>query len=235
MSVTWDEVRRALARLMRERGEWAGCPMPTTEFPLTVAPGYPDKDRLEHMFDKPERPEDDQEERFHVINSWVTRSTGQCVMVLESAATGKRRAMKSSRDPVMMRIALMVNSMGAASMVFDMQAEALALKLLANHVTDRQFTQFMLLGMFVETSKRSGVSYVFRKGRPTLALKDRGEHTYPLCALCLHPIGFYDKTFVGSMTPTDDVIAHLLLMRGDEAMFWRKANQHALDTAESGL
>lgn len=29
-----------------------------------------------------------------------------------------------------------------------------------------------------------------------------------------------------SATATDDVIAHLVLMRTDEHLFWRKANQH---------
>lgn len=37
------------------------------------------------------------------------------------------------------------------------------------------------------------------------------------------------------MTPTDDVIAHLTLMRGDEPMFWRRANQHGPDRPEAGL
>ena len=27
------------------------------------------------------------------------------------------------------------------------------------------------------------------------------------------------------MCPTDDVVAHLMLMLGDEHLFWRKANQ----------
>jgi hypothetical protein len=37
------------------------------------------------------------------------------------------------------------------------------------------------------------------------------------------------------MCPTDDVIAHLMLMRGDEAMFWRRCNQHAAHLPEAGL
>lgn len=37
------------------------------------------------------------------------------------------------------------------------------------------------------------------------------------------------------MVPTDDVIAHLLLMRGDERLFWRRANQHHPLDPESGL
>jgi hypothetical protein len=37
------------------------------------------------------------------------------------------------------------------------------------------------------------------------------------------------------MCPTDDVIAHLALMRGDEAMFWRRCNQHPPYRPEAGL
>jgi hypothetical protein len=69
--------------------------------------------------------------------------------------------------------------------------------------------------MFLETSRRSGVSYLFRRLKPTLAIKDGRA----LCALCLHPIGYYEGTWSGAMCPTDDIIAHLMLARGDEAMF----------------
>lgn len=34
------------------------------------------------------------------------------------------------------------------------------------------------------------------------------------------------------MVPTDDIIAHLIMMRGDERSYWSKANQHA---PEAGL
>lgn len=39
----------------------------------------------------------------------------------------------------------------------------------------------------------------------------------------------------GAMCPTDDVIAHLSLMRGDEKMFWRRCNQHPAYRPEAGL
>ena len=56
-----------------------------------------------------------------------------------------------------------------------------------------------------------------------------------LCAPCLHPIAYYDGSWAGAMCPTDDVIAHLALMRGDEHMFWRRANQHAPWRREAGV
>jgi hypothetical protein len=94
----------------------------------------------------------------------------------------------------------------------------------------------MLTGMFVERSRRSGISYVFRKLRPTLALKaGKDDRMGLLAALCMHPIGYYDGSWAGAMCPTDDVIAHLMLMRGDEHMFWRRANQHPAWSQEAGI
>jgi hypothetical protein len=37
------------------------------------------------------------------------------------------------------------------------------------------------------------------------------------------------------MVPTDDVIAHLLFMRGDEAGYWGQANHHSASAPEAGL
>ena len=93
--------------------------------------------------------------------------------------------------------------------------------------------QYLLTGMFLETSKRSGVHYLFRRLRPTVAISP--SSTKILCTLCLHPIGYYAESWAGAMCPTDDVVAHLMLMRADEPMFWRRANQHAPWRPEAGL
>ena len=42
-------------------------------------------------------------------------------------------------------------------------------------------------------------------------------------------------SWAGAMVPTDDVIAHLSLMRGDEHMFWKRCNQHPSWRPEAGL
>ncbi len=77
--------------------------------------------------------------------------------------------------------------------------------------------------------------YVFRRLRPTLALSGRTGSVMVLCALCQHPIAYYDNSWAGAMTPTDDVLAHLMLMRGDEAMLWKRSNQHHPARPEAGL
>lgn len=92
-----------------------------------------------------------------------------------------------------------------------------------------------MTGGFIETSKRSGVTYLFRRLRPTLALKDNNGEMKILCALCLHSIGFYRGTWAGALCPTDDVISHLVMMRGSEAKFWAHANQHHPVRPEAGI
>lgn len=97
---------------------------------------------------------------------------------------------------------------------------------------------YLLTGMFLERSPRSGLTYLFRKLRPTVVLDARNNdatRVRVLCTLCLHPIAYYEGSWAGAMTPTDDVVSHLMLMRGDEHMFWRRANQHGATHSEAGL
>jgi hypothetical protein len=37
------------------------------------------------------------------------------------------------------------------------------------------------------------------------------------------------------MCPTDEVIAHLLMMRGSEEKYWANANQHRLNRPAAGV
>lgn len=92
-------------------------------------------------------------------------------------------------------------------------------------------------GTFLERSKRSGIVYMFRKLRPTIAITPHHPDgdLRVLCGLCLHPLGYYQESHAGAMVPTDDVIAHLVLMRGDEHRLWKQATQHAPYRHECGL
>lgn len=113
-------------------------------------------------------------------------------------------------------------------MAWRVEAEAQAQATLKQLISEWQWRCYFTTGQFLESSPRSGVAYIFRRLRPTIALRPSTKHDdmRVIAALCLHPIGYYDGTFAGSMSPTDDVMAHLLLMRGDEHGFWRRANQH---------
>ena len=93
----------------------------------------------------------------------------------------------------------------------------------------------MTTNSFLETSKKSNVTYLFRKAKPTIALKSGDKGVKILTVLCLHPIGHYAETFAGCMVPTDDVIAHLQMMRGDEHKFWSKSNHHESHDITSGI
>lgn len=127
-----------------------------------------------------------------------------------------------------------LRTMGCSE-AWGLEQEHNALQLLATLLPHHMFRRYLLTGVFLETSKRSGVVYVFRKLRPTIAIRPRGDELKFLCTLCLHPIAYYEDSWAGAMCPTDDVIAHLMMMRGDEVMFWRRSNQHGMDRPESGL
>ena len=128
-----------------------------------------------------------------------------------------------------------LHTLGVAD-AWSIETEQVALKTLGTLVSHRQFKQYLLTGAFLETSNRSRVTYLFRRLKPTVALgRTEGGELKVLAALCLHPIAFYSGTWGGAMCPSDDVTAHLMLMRGDEPMFWRRANQHAAYRPEAGL
>ena len=131
-------------------------------------------------------------------------------------------------------LGMQLDTLNAAD-AWGIEQESNAVHTLAGLLKHRQFKQYLMTGMFMERSARSGVHYLFRKLRPTIAITMRTGEMRILCALCLHPIGYYAGSWAGAMTPTDDVIAHLMLMRGDEPMFWRRANQHAPWRHEAGI
>lgn len=120
------------------------------------------------------------------------------------------------------------------SVAWSIESESKALRALAEIVPHHIFKMYLLTGMFLETSPRSGVTYVFRKLRPTVALSG-AERLRIIACLCMHPIGYYAGSWAGSMCPTDDIIAHVLLMRGDEKMYWRRCNQHPAWHPNAGL
>ena len=135
-------------------------------------------------------------------------------------------------------ISLFLKTLGCSD-AWGLEQEGNALKTLASLLSHRQYKQYILTGCFTERSKRSGLSYVFRRLRPTVVLDARSnsetEACRILCALCMHPIAYYAQSHAGAMCPTDDVIAHLALMRGDEPMLWRRSNQHAPWRPEAGV
>ena len=132
------------------------------------------------------------------------------------------------------RLTYDISTLGA-SVAWSLTAEQKACEKLAQLIKPNAWKAYMLTGTFLETSERSRVTYMFRRLKPTVAMSGSTGEMRVLCALCLHPIGYYAGSWAGCMVPTDDVIAHLLLMRGDEHMFWKRSNQHPAHRKESGL
>ena len=62
-----------------------------------------------------------------------------------------------------------------AAAAWPVEAEQEAQSKLANLIPADLFELYLLAGHFAETSKRSQVMYLFRKGRPTLAMREVGE------------------------------------------------------------
>lgn len=219
-------LRNGLRRLAEERDEWAGIPMPIEGMPLVVEPKYPRAEAIMQIGAQ-EVPETDGD--YKVRNIFWSFHRRSRLAIFER--DGK---IDWGLLPGVHHLSHDLSTLGASD-AWGLEQESNALDLLGTLVRPRQFKQYLLTGMFMERSKRSGVHYLFRRLKPTVALSTRSGETKFLCALCLHPIAYYRGSWAGAMCPTDDVIAHLMLMRADEPMFWRRANQHPSYTPEAGL
>ena len=222
--------------------EWSGLPMPMPGLPLEIEKTHPCRDRileLEAGFNEGSDDESsgltqdllsDEEGTWTVRNSWWSTRTGRMVAIITD---GTRYRVARSRDDYVRRFAMAIDTL-RASAAWTIETEIAAIETLSGHLKDRPhlWEAYIATGSFIETSARSGVTYLFRRCRPTVAFRDQRL----LCTLCLHPLAYYRDTHAGGMCQTEnDVIAHLLLMRADEHFFWRKANQHPPDHPESGL
>ncbi len=216
---TYHEVAQRMRGVAIERGEWAGIPIPVDGQPLTLEPKYP------YQFPKKEY----DNEGYEPVNQWWSDRL-RC-MIIVAKKDGKYVAYPSPYNTADM----LVGTLGASSAWLP-SAEAKALVKLGELVKPHTLAHYTMTGTFLETSKRSRVTYMFRKLRPTIAMVANQRGTMrTLCGLCLHPIGYYSGTWAGAMCPTDDVIAHLCMMRGDEPKFWANANQHPPHHPASGL
>jgi hypothetical protein len=220
--------RNILRTLSEERREWSGYPMPLEDLPLTVEPTYPRAAEIMAAFRKPvvDDPEYAGAKIRNTFWSWRWRCD---ITVWER--NGK---IEFGRGGFGTQVAEILSTLGAAD-AWGVEQEAAAVQTLATLLPHRNFKQYMLTGMFLEKSRRSGTYYLFRRLRPTLAISFKHSSPRVLCALCMHPIGYYSGSWAGAMCPTDDVLAHLMLMRGDEVMFWRRSNQHPAWRKEAGI
>jgi len=237
--VTYAQASRQLAEAHLGQRDWSGLPVPVEGLDLVLEPRYKhkclsdfrwkewyDEHGNRHAIDPPPPP---QPSEFRRVNSWWN-ARYQVIIVVVKDKQGHAQFRLLFED----RLAFTIRTLDAAA-VWPVEAEKKAQEKLASLIPAEAFELYVLTGHFSEISKRSGLTYLFRKGRPTIALRQDEEVNYELCALCLHPIGYYGDTWAGVMCPTDEVIAHLLMMRGSEEKFWANANQHPLDRPAAGL
>lgn len=246
---TWADFRRGYDRLSEKLEEWQGLPVPLgEELPLRLAKGHPYYDFYAESGDTGhvtvdvvvgDCPEGDDIDDDEIVNYWYSAARNIDVWVVRNR--GRYRALTLRRSPgrSMDRLGLWLRTTGAAD-AWDLEAEYRARDTLRSMLTERQWMHYDLTGAFFETSPRSNVTYVFRRLRPTIAMSPRGRNgkndmMRVLAVLCMHPIGYYEESWAGCMVPSDDVIAHLSFMRGDEARYWSVANQHQFWTPEAGL
>lgn len=239
--ITYQELNRRVGRLFaEERGEWCGVPMPMPGFRLTIEDRNPWRPMVAELQDTiQDTPPVDggrvcssDETRWHPVNTWWSTRLRQTVGIARHE-DGRYASFGGTYD-FAVKGEFLIKTLGVSN-VWPLDAEVQAMETLAEHLDGRPhlFEMYVVTGTFIETSKRSGLTYVFRRCKPTLVYNAHAQRF--LCALCLHPIGYYEQTHAGSMVPTDDVIAHLLMMRADELLLWRRATQHPIDRPEAGL
>ncbi len=247
---TWAELSVAINQLVTERdSEWAGVPMVLPGTGLVLEDRHPWAGKiadLQRIVDGDvgplgvprEHPSGaDASMLWREVNHWHGRTksglTGDIVIMRH--ADGRTRW---GIDPdIMRRNQFQLFGPFEALDAWNLQTECAAMARLETLLTPRMFMCYLLTGQFLETSKRSGLTYVFRRLKPTVVLtphKDPDQIRI-LTSLCLHPLGFYLGSRCGAMCPSDDIIAHLIMMRADEAKFWQRANQHPPSRPEAGL
>lgn len=241
-------LRNQLRKISAGTNEFAGIPVPLPDQPMVVDPSYRFADLMVEMGGRKAAPEIPRAQSDPKIrNAWYSLREHGWIYIFNDE-DGKIGHMIDRSE---LNGGMLLKTIGA-SFAWGIEQEARAVNTLGSLVRHHTFKQYLLTGCFLETSKRSGVTYMFRKLRPTIAISMRpqGDHSrFPpfktasdeenmprvLCTLCMHPVGYYDGSWGGAMCPTDDVLAALMMMRGDERLFWSRANQHPPWARQSGL
>lgn len=229
--MTWKELRAFANGAVADKGEWGGAPIPIEGFDLIMEPRYPFKG-IEKFYRKLASKGDD---GIEILNRWYSYANGCEIIIYREDGISRFARWGNSSGA---RLNYWFNTLGiAAGHAWDMDVETRAVEKLKSLVTEHALHCYQLTGSFLETSKRSGVTYFFRKLRPTVALRPnpRLGGMQAIAVLCMHPLGYYADTWAGAMCPTDDVVAHLMLMRGDEHRYWKKANHHPMWMASAGI
>jgi hypothetical protein len=221
-------------KIAQSRDQWCGMPMPIEGEQLVLEASHPEFDNYRQLNLITGKDEDlgDDNEGWRIVNSWYSRKW-RCDIYILQGPDGKYQVGKM---PAFHHIKYDLSTM-ACSVAWSIESESKALETLAGMLPHHAFKYYLMTGIFLESSKRSGITYIFRKLKPTVAIKaSHGDDEMKiLAALCMHPLAYYAGSWAGAMTPTDDVIAHLQMMRADEHFYWKRCNQHRPYRPEAGL
>ena len=204
-SSSWDRLRSMVNTIALQRGEYGGYPLPDDEITITLEPSHPLTKMQGMAINKPEPSQqamdiaaalfgfDDENDRIVVKNTWISSRTGKEVFVYHFVGQpNKVKVAVLPRSESTRQLEMLLKTMGT-SLNWSVSAEETALEKLRTIVTPAAYRYYVLTGMFIETSPRSGVTYLFHRLRPTLAFRHQPNGTIKvLAALCGHPIGYYD-------------------------------------------
>jgi hypothetical protein len=235
---TFSGVRNGLRRIAAMEQSWAGIPMPLQGRRLVIDPHFPRAATLSDLLVDHEKEARDADElkaagldNVKIRNRFWSFNRRTDVVIFE-----KDGKIDWGLDRGLHNVDRLVDTLDC-SYAWGLEQESRAVHTLGTLLRHHHFKAYLLTGMFMEYSPRSRLTYLFRRLRPTVVLdtKSDPQRVKIRCCLCMHPIGYYEGTWAGAMTPTDDVISHLMMMRGDEPMLWRRANQHPAWRPEAGL
>ena len=178
-------------------------------------------------------------------NEWVAHRAWQTsrewkgsfweVLVFKNSQTGRCRLVLKEYQPWLRRFNFMIETIGRRAMYCDVSAELTARRRLFQELAQHQQDAYTVSDAFIEIG-RSGIRYILRKNRPTIAIRRAQDGTERvLCALCMHPVAYYDETWAGTLPPSDEVLSHLLMIRANEKLYWRKSNQIPPEKVNSGV
>ncbi len=183
-------LRHGLKRAAEARADWAGIPMPLgKDHPLMIEPHFPNaKELMQFGREEEEAPpaEDCPTPPKWRNTFWSTHRRSE-IHVFEISGR-----VEHGLQPAAHSLTQQLNTLGA-SVAWGIEQESNALQLLARLLPHHAFKKYLLTGAFLEASERSRVTYMFRRLRPTVALVADEDRMRILCALCMHPIAYYQK------------------------------------------
>jgi hypothetical protein len=185
--VTLAQASRYLAEQHLAKQDWSGLSMPVIGLQLVLEPRYKLKALSEFRWKEcydgngVRLPIDEEPppalSEYVSVNSWWNARYQLNIVVLKDKQGRARFSIKLDD-----RLAFTFRTLEAA-VAWPLEAERRAEKKLASLIPEDLFELYLLTGHFAELSKRSQVTYLFRRGRPTIALRQWEGGTVLLCAL----------------------------------------------------